>query len=79
MEAVTVSKWSVQHLEWDEEIPACRRLLEGGNRAGVVPLILSYFFRDGMGADYVNDVEADNALLGLPTQELEEIVRGALL
>ncbi|KEF51311.1 uncharacterized protein A1O9_12661 [Exophiala aquamarina CBS 119918] len=79
MEAVTGSKWHVQHLEWDEEIPAGRRLLDSGNRAGVVPLILSYFFRNGMGADYVNDVEADNALLDLPTQHLEEIVREAVL
>ena len=78
MEALTGSKWSVEHLEWEKEISAGRKLLEGGNRAGIVPLILSYFFREGKGADYVNDVQADNALLGLPTEDLKEIVRGVV-
>jgi hypothetical protein len=79
LESITASTWSVQNLKWEEEMPAGRKLLESGNRAGVVPLILSYFFRSGMGADYVNDVKADNALLGLPTQKVEEIVREAVL
>lgn len=79
LESITASTWSVQNLKWEEEMPTGRKLLENGNRAGVVPLILSYFFRSGMGADYVNDVKADNALLGLLTQNIEEIVREAVL
>ncbi|KAK5045056.1 hypothetical protein LTR84_010204 [Exophiala bonariae] len=78
LESATSYTWDVQNLTWEEEIPRGRKLLELGNRAGVVPLILSYFFRPGMGADFVNDVAPDNALLGLSTQGIEGIVQGVL-
>lgn len=79
LESVTSSTWSVRNVKWADEIPAGRKLLQEGNRAGVVPLILSYFFRPGMGADYVNDIEPDNIVLGLPTRSIEDIVREAML
>lgn len=78
LESATSCKWDVHKLKWEDEIPAGRKLLKHGNRAGVVPLILSYFFQPGMGADFVNDLTPDNALLGLPTQSIQMIVQEVL-
>lgn len=75
LEATTGAKWQTHHVEWKDEIAAGRELLARGNRLGVVPLILSYFYREGMGADYVKDVDADNELLELPTEDIVDVIR----
>ena len=78
LEAETDSRWDRQHVKWEDEIPAARKRLEQGDAFGVVPLVLSYFYREGMGADYTADVKDDNALLALQTETVTEIVRKAL-
>ena len=78
LEAETNSKWDTEHIKWEDEIPAARKKLEQGDPSGGVPLVLSYFYREGMGADYTTDVEAANALLEIPTETVTEIVRKAL-
>jgi hypothetical protein len=78
LEAATGTKWDTHHVKWEDEIPAGRKKLEQGDRSGGVPLVLSYFYRPGMGADYTMDVEAANALLELPAETITEIVRKAL-
>ena len=74
----TGSRWEAHHVKWEDEIPAGRKKLEQGDFSGVIPLVLSYFYRPGMGADYTTDVKADNALLELPTETVTDIVRKAL-
>lgn len=71
--------WDVQKVSMAEEIAKGRRMLEMGDRMGVVPLILSYFFQQGMGADYTKDVQAANGVLGLPTESIEDIVKSIIL
>ncbi|EXJ89938.1 hypothetical protein A1O3_03005 [Capronia epimyces CBS 606.96] len=68
------SAWEVERVTMEDEIARGRKMMEDGNRLGAVPLILSYFFRPGMGPDYSRDVEAANALLDLPTERIEDIV-----
>jgi hypothetical protein len=77
-EAATGAKWEVRHVNLVDEMVAGRQKLAEGNRAGVVPLILSYFFQDGMGADYAQDVVAANGILQLPTEKVADIVRDVL-
>lgn len=78
LEAETDSRWDTEHIKWEDEIAAARKKLERGDSFGVVPLVLSYFYREGMGADYTTDVKADNALLALQTETVTDIVRKAL-
>lgn len=78
LETETGAKWEAHHVTWEDEIPAGRKKLEQGDFSGGVPLVLSYFYREGMGADYTTDVEAANTLLELPTESVAEIVRKAL-
>jgi hypothetical protein len=70
--------WDVQSVRMEDEIAEGRKLLENGDRRGVVPLILSYFYRPGMGADYTKDVQAANSILGLPTESVEDIVKSVM-
>lgn len=77
-EAVTGKKWDVEHVKFDDEVVAGQELLKQGNRAGILPLILSHFLRENVGADFTKDVEADNDILGLPTENVEDIVREVL-
>ena len=78
LETATGTKWDAHHVKWENEIPAGREKLEKGDRSGAVPLVLSYFYRPGMGADYTNDVEAANTLLELPTHTVTDVVQMAL-
>ena len=78
LEKLTGARWERESVSMDKAIENGRKALEGGDMTGVIPLIHSYFFRKGMGADYTKDVEADNDLLGLPSSSLEEIVQEAL-
>ncbi|KIW12886.1 hypothetical protein PV08_08073 [Exophiala spinifera] len=77
-EAVTEKKWDVEHIKFDDEIAAGQELLNQGNRLGIIPLILSHLIRENVGADFTKDVEADNDVLGLPTQNIEDIVKEVL-
>jgi len=78
LESATGAKWDAKHVNMEDEIRAGRKLLEEGIREGAVPLILSYFYREGMGADYARDVESANGVLDLPTESIEELVRGVV-
>lgn len=75
LEQLTATKWEVRHVDWDSEISEGQKKLEKGDRAGIVPLILSYFFRPGAGADYARDVEAANSLLDLPIESVVDVIR----
>lgn len=74
LESSTGTKWEVAHVKWEDEISVARRKLQSGDRSGGVTLVLSYFYRPGMGADYSQEVEAANDLLGLPTETVNSIV-----
>lgn len=78
LESASDTKWDVSHVNMADEVMAGRETLAQGNRAGVVPLILSYFFQEGMGADYERDVVAANNILELPTESVTAIVRDVL-
>lgn len=78
LETATGANWDTHHVKWEDEIPAGRKKLEQGDQSGGFPLVLSQFYQSGMGADYTNDVEAANALLELPTETVQEIVRKVL-
>ena len=79
LRTVTGVPWEVDRVSMEASIQDGRRKLEAGDRAGVVPLILSYFFREGMGANYAKDVEAANRLLELPEENLIDLVREIVL
>lgn len=78
LERLTNTQWNRESVSMDDAIKNGHAALAKGDRMGVIPLIHSYFFRSGMGADFTRDVEAANDLLELPTSTLEEIVRKAL-
>ena len=75
---MTGQEWAVEHVSMDSAIKDGRAKWEQGDRVGLIPLILSYWFREGMGADYTKDVEAANELLGLPEENLDDIVRASI-
>ena len=70
--------WDVQHLTLEDEIVAGRKKLESGDRSGVLPFVLSTFYRTGMGADYTTDVEAANVALRLSDESVMSVVQKAL-
>ncbi|KAK6373459.1 hypothetical protein LTS17_008479 [Exophiala oligosperma] len=77
-ETATGKKWDVEHVKFDDEVAAGQELMKQGNRLGIVPLILSSFFREKMGADFTRATEADNDILGLPVENVEDVVREVL-
>ena len=78
LEKLSGAKWEKEEVSLDEAIKSGHEALANGSRMGVIPLIHSYFFREGMGADYTADVKADNDLLGLPSESLEMVVQDIL-
>ena len=78
LEKLSGVTWERQEVSLDKAIQSGREMLARGDMMGVIPRILSSFFREGMGADYTRDVKADNALLGLPSESLENIVQRIL-
>lgn len=78
LESATSSKWEIDHVKMVDEKAIGRKKLDSGDWSGAVPLILSYFYQEGMGADYARDVEAANGILGLPAETVEDIVRDVI-
>ena len=56
-----------------------RLKLGRGDLSGIIPIVQSTFFQEGLGADYTKDVEAANDDLGLKPEALEDLVRHAII
>lgn len=71
----TAKEWAVERTTIEETIRDGKEKLSKGDRRGAFSLILSTMFEEGMGSDFTKDVDSANGLLGLPEENIYDLVQ----
>lgn len=71
----TDDDWKITHTDVDAFIAEGAEKLAKGNFSGMVNLLYGITMKDGAGGDYEGVEGLDNAVLGLPKEDLDESAR----
>ena len=70
-----VDQWDIEHVNGEEQISKGRELLAQGKIwPGLGKLAMAVAVLDGMGNDFATDEKLANEMLGLPKENLDEVV-----
>ncbi|KAJ5115918.1 hypothetical protein N7456_000266 [Penicillium angulare] len=77
LEKETGAKWSVSHVQTDEVVSAAQKQLAAGDFTGAFTLVRAMMVGNipGLRANYVQETDLANDLLGLKFETIEETVR----
>lgn len=78
LEKQTGEKWHVQNQKMKDVVKSGEEKLSKGDRSGALALILSTMFQEGWGSDFTKCTDTANALLGLPEESLEALVKSSI-
>lgn len=78
LEKQTGEKWHVQNQKMKDVVKSGEEKLSKGDRSGALALILSTMFQEGWGSDFTKWTDTANALLGLPEESLEALVKSSI-
>jgi hypothetical protein len=77
--ATGVNGWDIEHIKGDEQIEQSKDLLAQGKMwPGMGKLALAATVTGGLGNDFATDEKLANEMLGLPRENLDEVVTRVL-
>ena len=77
--ATGVEEWEIEHVKGEEQIEIGRKMVTQGQMwPGLGKLAMAVTVMDGTGNDFASDEKLANEMLGLPKEDLDEVVAKVL-